>query len=76
VDMLNAQTGGVEGTRLGQPYQRPTLHGVASPDGAREYIISGGLRVRLLAESFWPYRATVRIERYSPRSAETTVRAY
>jgi len=60
--MLNAQTGGVEGTRLGKPYQRPTLHGIARGDGAREYIISGGL----LAESFAPYRATVRIERYRP----------
>ena len=64
--MLNAQTGGVGGTRLGKPYQRPTLHGTARGDGAREYIISGGLVVRLLAESFAPYRATARIERHRP----------
>ena len=59
----------------GRFFQRSTLHGVADPDGASEYIIPGGLRVRLLAESFSPYRATIRIERYSPRSPEVGDRA-
>ncbi len=60
---LSAQRGDTAGERWGQRYQRPTLHGADDPEGAREYIITGGLRVRLLAESFVPYRARVRIER-------------
>ena len=66
VGILNAQTGDVEAVRLGQAYQRATLHGIASPDGASEHVLAGGLVVRLLAESFAPYRATVRIARYRP----------
>ena len=54
-------------------YQRPTLHGAASADRAREYTISDGLVVRLLAESFFPYRAAVRIERCSPGSLAALV---
>jgi len=70
VGILNAQTGDVEARRLGLPYQRPTLHGIASADGDREHVLAGGLVVRLLAESFSPYRATVRIARYLPGSSK------
>ena len=70
VGILNAQTGDVEARRLGQAYQRATLHGIASPDGAREHVLAGGLVVRLLAESFAPYRATVRIARCLPGSSK------
>jgi len=46
-------------------YERSTLHSANQPDGAQEYVIAGGLVIRLQAESFSPYRATVRVERRS-----------
>jgi hypothetical protein len=48
---------------LAFPRNATTLHGAAEPDGAREYTIAGKAVIRLLAESFSPYRATVRIEK-------------
>jgi hypothetical protein len=44
-------------------YPRSTLHGALEPNGAPTYVIAGRLVVRLVAESFAPYRATLRIER-------------
>jgi hypothetical protein len=67
VDALGPQFGDPRGRRGGQDYQRPTLYGAASPEGSSEYVISGGLRVRLLAETFCPYSATVHIEHYLPQ---------
>jgi len=67
VDALSAQTGDAEVRRLGRTYQHPTLR------SAGEYVIPGGLVVRLLAESFFPYRAAVRIERCSPGSLAALV---
>jgi len=75
LDILSAQAADLGAQRMGQPYQRPTLHEVTNPEGSGECIIAGGLRIRLLAESFSPYRATVHIERYSPRPAGTLARA-
>jgi M6 family metalloprotease-like protein len=63
---LSAQLGDPDAQRGKQRYQRPTLHGANASDGAKEYIIAGGVKITLLAESFAPYRATVRIERYLP----------
>jgi len=42
-------------------YERSTLCGAAEPDGAREYVMAGGLVVTLVAESFSPYNATIRL---------------
>ena len=46
-------------------FERSTLHGAAKMHGAKEYAIPGGRVVKLVAESFAPYRATVRVERRS-----------
>ena len=76
VQCASPQQGEKTGTWADIQYQRPTLHGADRPDGAREYVDpSDTFRVRLLVESFSPYRATVRIERYSPRSVGALVRA-
>ncbi len=45
------------GHRIFTIYERSTLH------GAREYVLVGGVVIRLMGESFAPYKATVRIER-------------
>ena len=73
VATVGPQEGGPSAIQSDVSHQRTTLHGAASAEGAREYIISDGLRVRLLAESFSPYRATVRIERCSPGSLAALV---
>ena len=44
--------------------QHATLHGVKDSGGVTEYVnATAGFKVRLVAESFRPYKATVRIER-------------
>jgi len=46
-------------------YLHSPLHGAADPEGAKEYVnAAAGFKVTLVAESFSPYRATIRIERY------------
>ncbi len=63
VEAQSCQNDSTAGFAENAIYERSTLHGAAEPDGASEYVVPGGLVVRLLAESFSPYRATVRIER-------------
>jgi len=65
VNAVAPQTGAAEATRAGQTFQRSTLHEAASHQGVKEYLDPvSGFRVRLLTESFRPYKATVRVERY------------
>ena len=76
VDVVSPQQGDPSANQSDLSYQRPTLHSAASADAAREYTNAvSGFRVVLLAESFSPYRATVRIERYSPLSGEALLPA-
>jgi len=68
VEALSSQDGEATGSRNGRIYQRATLHGTADPKGTSEYVnAAGGFKVTLLAESFSPYRATVRIERFTAK---------
>jgi len=74
VDLMLAQASEARGQQSGVTYERPTLHGAASPEGAREYIdAEAGFRITLVAESFAPYVATVRIE-HRARAAIKIVR--
>jgi len=65
VEIVSA--GGDSGNTVGRrpPAQHPTLRGAGDPGGVTEYVNApDGFRVRLLSESFSPYKATIRIERY------------
>ena len=76
VDAVSPQQGDPSAIQSDLSYQRPTLHSAASADAAREYTNAvSGFRVVLLAESFSPYRATIRVESYSPRPGEVLARA-
>ena len=51
--------------------ESPTLYGAGEPDGVTEFVSeNGGLRVRLLEESFSPYEAKVRVGLLAPFSRQ------
>jgi hypothetical protein len=63
VEPVYCQNGEPMGFANGTAYRHSTLHGAA--EGlleARTYTLRGGVVIRLVAESFSPYRATVRVE--------------
>jgi len=65
VDLLAPQAGEAMGQQSGVAYERPTLHGAAAGEGALQWAdAAAGIKVTLVSESFAPYAATVRIERF------------
>jgi len=66
VNALPGQHGFGMSYAAGHAYQRSTLHGASAPEGATEYVNApAGYKVTLLAESFQPYKAAIRIERFT-----------
>jgi hypothetical protein len=64
VEPVYCQNGEPMGFANGTALRHSTLHGATEGlQEATSYTLRNGVVIRLLAESFSPYRATVRIER-------------